>query len=86
MGSTRVDHELTGDVDLWYDYRFLLASGDTGGYSHRMEFGSSFAIFGDLDLRASYVWDYISDPGKDSEGSIPEKTDTQLLIGIGYSF
>jgi putative salt-induced outer membrane protein YdiY len=86
FGGTRVEHELTGDIDLWYDYRFLLASRDTGGYSHRMEFGSSYDILGDLDLRVSYIWDFISDPGTDDAGNTPDENDTQLLIGVGYSF
>jgi hypothetical protein len=51
-----------------------------------MEFGGSFDIVGDLDLRASYVCDYISDPAKDGDGDTPGRTDTQLLLGVGYSF
>lgn len=86
VGKTRFDHELTDDIDLWYDYRFLVASQDTGGYSHRMEVGVAFDITGDLDLRASYIWDYVSDPVENSEGATPENTDTQLLLGVGYSF
>jgi len=86
LAKTRVDYELTSDIDLWYDYRFLLGSKDTGGYSHRMEVGSSFDIFGDLDFRAAYIWDYISDPIEDEQGSAPEQNDSQLLLGVGYSF
>jgi putative salt-induced outer membrane protein YdiY len=86
LARTRVDHELTGDIDLWYDYRFLVGSKETGGYSHRMELGSSFDIFGELDVRASYVWDFISDPVEEDQGSTPEREDNQLLLGVGYSF
>jgi putative salt-induced outer membrane protein YdiY len=86
LAQTRIDHELTSDIDLWYDYRFLLASRDTGGYSHRMEFGASFDVVGDLDVRAAYVWGFISDPVKGNDGNTPEQSDTQLLLGVGYSF
>jgi putative salt-induced outer membrane protein YdiY len=86
FGSTRIDHELTGDLDLWYDYRLLLAKKNTGGYSHRMELGSSLDVFGDLDLRVSYVWDFISDPVEGQEGDRPKSSDTQLRLGVGYSF
>jgi hypothetical protein len=86
LAKTRVDHELTGDVDLWFDYRFLYGSEETGGYSHRMEFGSSFDVFGDLDLRASYVWDFISDPVEDDAGNVPAQNDSRLLLGVGYTF
>lgn len=86
LGRTRIDHELTGDVDLWYDYRFLVGSTTIGGYSHRMEFGTSLDIFGDLDLRASYIWDFVSDPIENDQDNVPERNDSQLLLGVGYSF
>lgn len=86
QAKTRFDHELTDDIDIWYDYRLLWAKDDAGGYSHRMEFGAAYDIIGDLDLRVSYIWDYISEPSEDENGQKPDETDTQLLIGVGYSF
>ncbi len=86
QGKTRFDHELTDDIDVWYDYRFLIANDDAGGYSHRMETGIAIEIIGDLDLRASYIWDYIDSPTPDENGVTPDSDDTQLLLGVGYSF
>jgi len=86
VGKTRFDHELNDDIDVWYDYRFLWAEQDAGGYSHRMEAGIAYDIIGDLDVRASYIWDYISDPSEDENGDKPDKSDYQLLLGVGYSF
>jgi putative salt-induced outer membrane protein YdiY len=86
QGKTRFDHELTDDIDIWYDYRFLFANDDTGGYSHRMETGIAIEIIGDLDLRATYVWDYIDSPAADDKGVTPDQDDTQLLLGFGYTF
>jgi len=85
-GKTRFDHELTSDIDVWYDYRFLWAEQDAGGYSHRMEAGITYDIIGDLDVRASYIWDYIGDPSEDENGDKPDKSDYELLLGVGYSF
>ncbi len=85
-GRTRFDHELTGDIDLWYDYRFLFANEETGGYMHRMELGATYEIIGDLDFRVSWVWDYISEPTANADGSTPDENDTQLQFGIGYTF
>ena len=86
QGKTRLDHELTDDIDFWYDYRFLIANEDAGSYTHRMETGIAYDIIGDLDVRLTYVWDYIKDPSEDEDGREPDKSDTQLLLGIGYSF
>jgi putative salt-induced outer membrane protein YdiY len=85
-GRTRFDHELTGDIDLWYDYRFLFANEATGGYMHRMEAGATYEIIGDLDLRVSWIWDYISEPTENANGVTPDENDTQLQFGIGYTF
>jgi len=86
QGKSRFDHELTDNIDIWWDYRLLWANEDTGGYTHRMEFGTSYDIIGDLDLRVSYIWDYISEPAEDNNGEKPDESDTQILIGIGYTF
>jgi hypothetical protein len=55
-------------------------------YFHRMAFGSSLDVFGDLDLRASSVWDFISDPVEDQDGDGPKSSDTQFRLGLGCSF
>ncbi len=86
QASTRFDRELTGDFDIWYDFRLLWARDDAGGYSHRMEFGAAYEIVGDLDLRVSYVWDYIAEPTADDSGEKPDGSDSQILFGIGYAF
>jgi putative salt-induced outer membrane protein YdiY len=86
QARTRFDHELTDDIDIWYDYRALVAKDDAGGYSHRMETGIAYEIIGDLDLRVTWIWDHLSNPTEDDNGEEPDKDDTQLLFGVGYSF
>lgn len=86
LAKTRFDHELTDDIDLWFDYRALFSKKDTGKYTHRMETGIAYEIIGDLDVRVTWVWDYIADPAEDKNGKKPDESDTQLLFGVGYSF
>ena len=86
QANTRFDHELTGDIDIWTDYRALFANDDTGGYQHRLEAGIAYDIIGDLDLRVTWVWDHISEPAEDDDGNEPDKDDTQLMFGVGYTF
>ena len=47
---------------------------------------SAYEIIGDLDLRVSWIWDYISEPAEIDDGEKPDESDTQLFFGIGYSF
>ena len=84
--KTRLDYEVTDDIDIWCDFRGLLTSDTAGGYQHRMETGIAYEVIGDLDLRATWVWDHISDPAEDDNGDEPDKDDNQLLFGVGYSF
>jgi putative salt-induced outer membrane protein YdiY len=86
QAKTRFDHELTDDIDIWTDYRGLIANDDTGGYQHRLETGIAYDIIGDLDLRVTWIWDHISEPTEDEDGREPDKDDTQLMFGVGYSF
>jgi putative salt-induced outer membrane protein YdiY len=86
LAKTRFDHELTDDIDLWFDYRALFSKKDTGKYTHRMETGIAYEIIGDLDVRVTWVWDYIAEPSEDENGRKPDESDTQLLFGVGYSF
>ena len=51
-----------------------------------METGIAYEIFGDFDVRVTWVWDYIAEPSEDQDGRKPDKSDTQLLFGVGYSF
>lgn len=86
QAKTRFDHELTDDIDIWYDYRALFANKDTGQYLHRMETGIAYEIIDDFDIRATWVWDYIAEPAEEEDGQKPNESDTQLFFGIGYTF
>ncbi len=86
QAKTRFDHELTDDIDIWYDYRALFSNKDTGKYTHRMETGIAYEIIDDFDIRASWVWDYIAEPSENENGEKPDESDTQLLLGVAYSF
>jgi putative salt-induced outer membrane protein YdiY len=86
QAKTRFDHELTDDIDIWYDYRALFTNKDTGQYLHRMETGIAYEIIDDFDIRATWVWDYIAEPAEDENGEKPDESDTQLFFGIGYTF
>lgn len=84
--KTHFDHELTDDIDIWYDYRATFVNKDAGQYIHRMETGIDYEIVEDLDFRISWIWDYIAEPSENEDGTKPDETDTQLLFGLGYTF
>jgi len=84
--GTNLDHELTGDIDLFYEYRFQITSVDAGRYNHHMIGGFSFDLTDDLSMDVSMVWDRIEEPRPDADGVLPKKDDYRLVFGLGYDF
>ena len=84
--GTTFDYELTGDIDLLYDYAMRLLNKDNGQYTHHMVGKISFELIGDLDLDISVVWDHIQKPQLDSNGNLPQQDDYQFIVGIAYDF
>lgn len=84
--GTTFDHEITGDIDFRYDYRFQITSEDAGRYNHHMIAGFVFDLTDDLTMDVSLVWDRIEKPKPDADGSLPEQDDYRLIFGLGYDF
>jgi len=84
--GTTFDHEITGDIDFRYDYRFQITSEDAGRYNHHMIAGFVFDLTDDLSMDVSLVWDRIEKPKPDADGSLPEQDDYRLIFGLGYDF
>lgn len=80
---TTYDHELTGWLDLVYDYRFFLVNEESGTYTHRMVGGLEFEVTSILDLDITAIWDRIKDPQPDSEGNVPKQDDFRLIVALG---
>lgn len=59
---------------------------DAGRYTHHSVTTLEFEIKRHLDLDVSYIWDYVQNPQAKSDGTIPEKSDTYLTVGLGVRF
>lgn len=84
--GTSIDYDLTGDIDLIYDYSMRWLNDDNGRYTHHMVATISFDVTGDLDLDVSGIWDRIEEPQLDSDDELPEKDDYQLIVSLAYDF
>lgn len=76
--GTDYETELTKWLDFEYDYSAQITSEAAGRYNHHM--------VGTLELDISLVWDRIESPKPNADGSIPEKNDYRLILGLGYDF
>jgi len=84
--ATSYDNELTGWMDYFFNYQFLIVNEESGTYTHHLVTGFEFELFGDFDLDISWVWDRIQDPRQNSDGTFPEQDDCRTIVSLGYSF
>ena len=84
--GTRLDYELTGAIDILYDYSLRVLNEENGQYTHHMLGTMSFDIIGDLDLDLTIIWDRIEKPQPDANGVLPQQDDYQLIVSLTYDF
>jgi len=84
--GTLVDTTLTNWMDFLLDYKFQLVDEDSGSYTHHFVTTLSSDITNDLELDISLVWDRIAKPQPAADGTVPDKDDSQLIVGLSYEF
>jgi putative salt-induced outer membrane protein YdiY len=84
--GTRLDHDLTDDIDFYFDYTALLTDQANGTYNHHLDTGVEIDLIGDLDFNISWIWDRIQDPRPLEDGTIPKQDDTRIIFGLGWDF
>ncbi len=84
--GTRFDHEFTGSIDVYAYYNAFFTDEASGSYTHHFDTGLKIELIGDLDLNFAWVWDRVQDPRPLEDGSLPQKDDTRLVLGLGWSF
>jgi len=77
--------EITKDIDFDFYWDFQSVGKDAGGYLQHLETGLDIELISDFDLSVMFVLDHVSNPVA-SENALPEKSDTRLVVGIGYEF
>ena len=84
--DTKYETEVTNNIDFIYTYKFSLTDKASGRYKHHMMAKLENELNKWLDLDFTYIWDYIDEPTKNSNGNIPKKDDYQFLIGLGVEY
>ena len=84
--GTDYETELTKWLDFTYNYSAQITSEAAGKYNHHMVGTLEFDLIGSLELDVSLVWDRIESPKPSADGTIPEKDDYRLILGLGYDF
>lgn len=78
------------EVTAWLDYLFLFNmtffDEESGRYQHHLLTTLSSDLIGNFDLDVSFVWDRTAKPRPRADGTVPEKDDYRLIVGLGYDF
>jgi len=84
--STKLEIELTRITDFKWDYKMSLTDNRSGKYKHHMITSLENELTSWMDLDVTFIWDHINSPEQESDATMPERDDYQLLIGFGVDF
>lgn len=84
--GTDYDRDITDDISFDFEYSGQLINASSGKYNHRIETGLDIDLISDIEFEITFIWDRIAQPTRDSDGNTPDKDDTRLVFGLGYSF
>ena len=84
--GTVFDTELLDWMDYLLDFQFTLLDRASGTYQHHLLTTLSTDLVGSWDLDVSFVWDRTREPQPRADGTVPEKNDFRLLVGVTYEF
>ncbi|MDG1984165.1 MAG: DUF481 domain-containing protein, partial [Planctomycetota bacterium] len=76
----------TSDVEMSAKYDITVPMPELEEYNHNLVTTLSIDLTGDLDLDLSITWDRLNAPQANSNGSVPQKDDFRMTIGLGWTF
>ena len=84
--STKVEIEINKMQDFTYDYKLTFTDNKSGAYKHHMLAKLENEFLSWLDIDVSAIWDYIEHPTESDSGTVPYKSDFQIILGFGIDF
>jgi hypothetical protein len=84
--GTDFETELTSWMDYLLIFQATLLDEESGQYQHHLLTTLSTDLIGNLDLDISLVWDRTQKPPPREDGSLPERDDYRLMVGLSFEF
>jgi len=84
--NSRAEFELTRRIDLTLEYRGQLTSREVGETTHHGVATLETELTRALDLDVSLIWDRISQPKPNADGTTPVPDDFRLVLSLGLDF
>ncbi len=80
------DWDITSRIELILEYRGIYTSREAGETTHHGVGTLSLELTKRLDLNVSFLWDRISYPKPNADGTVPKPDDFRLVVGLGVDF
>lgn len=84
--GTNFETELTSWMDYLFSFTATFVDEESGTYQHHMLTTLSSDLVGNIDVDISFVWDRTENPPPLADGTLPERDDYRLLVGLSYEF
>lgn len=84
--GTDFETDLTSWIEYLFTYRVSFLDDESGKRQHHLVTTLSTDLIRDIDFDVSLIWDRTELPQPASDGTIPEKDDYRLAVGIGFEF
>jgi putative salt-induced outer membrane protein YdiY len=84
--GTDYENKLTKWMEYFFKFDFSIVNEESGKYTHHLETGFEFDLWGDFDFDVTWVWDRIQEPQEDAAGITPEQDDFRMIFAVGLSF
>lgn len=78
--------DITSRLTFIQSWQSTFVTKEAGQYTHHTVTTLEFEIKRHLNLDVSLVWDYLNSPQVKSDGTVPQKSDTYLTVGLGLRF
>lgn len=82
--TTTYTQEVTSTVDWEFQYQLFLTDDKSGRTVHHLMTTLDVDLTTALDLRITGYWDYIEKPQPETDGTLPEREDFRLVLGLDW--
>ncbi len=85
--STKLDWDITGDIEFELDYNVQVSVPETNNAFHHAVGTLSLDVWGDiLDFDFALAWDRVETPQPAADGYVPVRDDFRTTYGLGVDF
>jgi hypothetical protein len=82
--TTTYEQEVTSTVDWEFQYQIFLTDDKSGRTVHHLMTALDVDLTKALDLKITGYWDYIEQPQPEADGTLPEREDFRLVLGLDW--